>query len=53
MESETPSWVVGIELSPRSKGALQFARWLRGWPVIPDQMLNLVAGEYTASDPAG
>ena len=29
MESETPSWVVGIELSPRSKGALQFARWLR------------------------
>jgi sulfur carrier protein ThiS adenylyltransferase len=31
----------------------QFARWLRGWPVIPDQMLNLVAGEYTASDPAG
>jgi sulfur carrier protein ThiS adenylyltransferase len=31
----------------------QFARWLRGWPVIPDQVLNLVAGEYTASDPAG
>jgi sulfur carrier protein ThiS adenylyltransferase len=31
----------------------QFARWLRGWPVIPDQMLNLVAGEYTATDSAG
>lgn len=29
MESETPSWIVGIELSPRSSGALQFARWLR------------------------
>ena len=26
----------------------QFARWLRGWPVIPDQMLNLVAAEYHA-----
>ena len=24
----------------------QFARWLRGWPVVPDQMLNLVAAEY-------
>jgi sulfur carrier protein ThiS adenylyltransferase len=26
----------------------QLARWLRGWPVVPDQMLNLVAAEYTA-----
>ena len=31
----------------------QFARWLRGWPVIPDQMLNLVAAEYHAVDPVG
>jgi len=30
----------------------QFARWLRGWPVIPDQMLNLVAAEYTAAEPS-
>ena len=30
----------------------QFARWLRGWPVIPDQMLNLVAAEYHVSEPA-
>jgi sulfur carrier protein ThiS adenylyltransferase len=29
----------------------QFARWLRGWPVVADQMLNLVAAEYHASDP--
>ena len=31
----------------------QFARWLRGWPVVPDQMLNLVAAEYHAVDAAG
>ena len=30
----------------------QFARWLRGWPVIPDQLLNLVAAEYHAADAA-
>ena len=30
----------------------QLARWLRGWPVVPDQMLNLVAAEYHASEPA-
>ena len=30
----------------------QFARWLRGWPVIPDQMFNLVAAEYMAAEPA-
>jgi sulfur carrier protein ThiS adenylyltransferase len=30
----------------------QFARWLRGWPVVPDQLLNLVAAEYHASEPA-
>jgi len=30
----------------------QFARWLRGWPVVPDQMLNLVAAEYHANEPA-
>jgi molybdopterin/thiamine biosynthesis adenylyltransferase len=24
----------------------QFARWLRNWPVVPDQMFNLVAAEY-------
>ena len=30
----------------------QLARWLRGWPVVPDQMLNLVAAEYHATEPA-
>jgi hypothetical protein len=30
----------------------QFARWLRGLPVVPDQMLNLVAAEYHADEPA-
>jgi sulfur carrier protein ThiS adenylyltransferase len=30
----------------------QFARWLRGWPVVPDQVLNLVAAEYHANEPA-
>ena len=30
----------------------QFARWLRGRPVVPDQLLNLVAAEYHATDPA-
>jgi molybdopterin/thiamine biosynthesis adenylyltransferase len=29
----------------------QFARWLRGQPVIPDQMLNLLAAELSVSDP--
>jgi hypothetical protein len=29
----------------------QFARWLRDWPVVSDQMLNLVASEYTATEP--
>ena len=29
----------------------QFARWLRGMPVIPDQTLNLLAAEFSASDP--
>ena len=28
----------------------QFARWLRGWPVVPDQMLNLVAAEYHTAE---
>ena len=29
MKNERP-WLLGLELSPRSSGALQFARWLRG-----------------------
>jgi molybdopterin-synthase adenylyltransferase len=29
----------------------QFARWLRGLPVVPDQTLNLLAAELSASDP--
>ena len=29
----------------------QFARWLRGLPVIPDQTLNLLAAELIAADP--
>ena len=29
----------------------QFARWLRGWSVVSDQMLNLVAAEYHATVP--
>jgi sulfur carrier protein ThiS adenylyltransferase len=29
----------------------QFARWLRGIPVVPDQTLNLLAAELTAADP--
>jgi molybdopterin-synthase adenylyltransferase len=29
----------------------QFARWLRGQPVIPDQMLNLLAAELSVSEP--
>lgn len=29
MKNERP-WLVALELSPRSSGALQFARWLRG-----------------------
>lgn len=29
----------------------QFARWLRGLPVIPDQTLNLLAAEFTVVDP--
>jgi hypothetical protein len=28
----------------------QFAHWLRGGPVVPDQLLNLVAAEYHAGD---
>ena len=28
----------------------QFARWLRGLPVIRDQTLNLLAAELTVSD---
>lgn len=31
----------------------QFARWLRGLTVVPDQTLNLLAAELTAADPAG
>lgn len=31
----------------------QFARWLRGQWVTPDQTLNLLAAELTVSDPAG
>jgi sulfur carrier protein ThiS adenylyltransferase len=31
----------------------QFARWLRGLPVVPDQTLNLLAAELSAADPAG
>ena len=30
----------------------QFARWLRGMPVVPDQTLNLLAAELSAADPA-
>ena len=30
----------------------QFARHLRGMAVVPDQLLNLIAAEYTAADPA-
>jgi hypothetical protein len=30
----------------------QFAYWLRGLPVVPDQMLNVLAAEYHAVDPA-
>lgn len=29
----------------------QFARWLRGLPVVPDQVLNLLAAELTVPDP--
>jgi sulfur carrier protein ThiS adenylyltransferase len=29
----------------------QFARWLRGQPVVPDQTLNLLAAELTVTDP--
>jgi molybdopterin-synthase adenylyltransferase len=29
----------------------QFARWLRGLPVIPDQTLNLLAAELSVPDP--
>ena len=28
----------------------QFARWLRGLPVFPDQTFNLLAGELTVSE---
>jgi molybdopterin/thiamine biosynthesis adenylyltransferase len=31
----------------------QFAHWLRGLPVVPDQMLNLLAAEYHAVDCTG
>ena len=31
----------------------QFARWLRGLPVVPDQTLNLLATELTVPDPVG
>jgi len=30
----------------------QFARWLRGLPVVADQTLNLLAAELTVADPA-
>lgn len=30
----------------------QFARWLRGLPVVPDQTLNLLAAELAVTDPA-
>jgi molybdopterin-synthase adenylyltransferase len=30
----------------------QFARWLRGQPVVTDQTLNLLAAELSAGDPA-
>lgn len=30
----------------------QFSRWLRGFPVVPDQTLNLLAAELTVADPA-
>lgn len=29
----------------------QFARWLRGFPVVPDQTLNLLAAELTVAEP--
>ena len=29
----------------------QFARWLRGIPVVPDQTLNLLAAELTVAEP--
>ena len=28
----------------------QFARWLRGLPVVPDQTLNLLAAELTVAE---
>jgi hypothetical protein len=28
----------------------QFARWLRGLPVIADQTINLFAAEFSATD---
>jgi sulfur carrier protein ThiS adenylyltransferase len=31
----------------------QFARWLRGIPVVPDQTLNLLAAELSVADPIG
>ena len=31
----------------------QFARWLRGLPVVPDQTLNLLAAELTVAEPDG
>jgi sulfur carrier protein ThiS adenylyltransferase len=31
----------------------QFARWLRGLPVVPDQTLNLLAAELTVADSPG
>jgi sulfur carrier protein ThiS adenylyltransferase len=30
----------------------QFARWLRGQPVLADQILNLLAGELSVAEPA-
>ena len=31
----------------------QFARWLRGLAVVPDQVLNLLAAELTVAEPVG
>lgn len=42
MDTETPSWIVGLDLSPRSSGALRFAGFLR------DRLHVHVRGAYVS-----